>query len=196
MFLRHADFLGAIGALDEASRDQGFSLAQARTKGQPNSPRLRPTNLATTGGGGGGTGVSTRVQQQGRGRGGGRQPHGASGDGMPNSRQQGGTGSSSSNVVTVKLVNYHNEPQTIAIVLQRWNITGTKVVDAASATVLSDADQNDDPMAENTLEQPNLIVPKNFTGAMTVASDGSSVTLTMPPWSLLVAALELKVGVM
>jgi len=34
LFLRHADFLGAIGALDEASRDLGLGVSQTRTKGR------------------------------------------------------------------------------------------------------------------------------------------------------------------
>ena len=63
LFLRHADFLGAIGALDEASRDQGWGVEQTRTKGWPNSPRLiaskmppTPSNGTESGGGGGGGG--------------------------------------------------------------------------------------------------------------------------------------------
>ena len=48
LFLRHADFLGAIGALDEASRDLGLGVNQTRTKGRGNSPRHKPPPRGTT----------------------------------------------------------------------------------------------------------------------------------------------------
>ena len=49
LFLRHADFLGAIGALDEASRDLGLGVSQTRTKGRGNSPRHKPSVSAGPG---------------------------------------------------------------------------------------------------------------------------------------------------
>ena len=49
LFLRHADFLGAIGALDEASRDLGLGVSQTRTKGRGNSPRHKPGAAAAPG---------------------------------------------------------------------------------------------------------------------------------------------------
>lgn len=48
LFLRHADFLGAIGALDEASRDLGLGVDQTRTKGRVDSPRSQGRARATT----------------------------------------------------------------------------------------------------------------------------------------------------
>lgn len=94
-------------------------------------------------------------------------------------------GATSTQPLTVKLVNYHSAEQAVLIDLDP-SFGVLKKGSTVPATVLS----NDNPLAENTLEDPTRVVPRIFEGSITVAADGTSVTVPMPPWSLMVLELN------
>ena len=84
--------------------------------------------------------------------------------------------------LVVKLVNYGNASRPVVV---GWS--GARPLTAASAQVLTAAS----PDAENTLEQPDAVVPAALEPPPAIAADGHEVHVTMPPWSLVILSASL-----
>ncbi len=81
--------------------------------------------------------------------------------------------------IIVKVVNGAPEPASMTV-----NVTGVKALGAGTITVLT----SDDPLAENTFEQPTRIVPK--TSPLTAR--GSAIDHTFAPNSLSILRFKTK----
>jgi alpha-N-arabinofuranosidase len=79
--------------------------------------------------------------------------------------------------VIVKVVNSAPEPAAVTL-----NITGMRSLASGTATVLT----SDDPLDENTFEEPKKIVPKTTA----ISLRGGSLAHTFPPYSLSVLRLK------
>jgi alpha-L-arabinofuranosidase len=85
--------------------------------------------------------------------------------------------------LAIKLVNYGGSERLVDI---EW--TGAAPLVAASAHVLT----ADDADAQNTLDEPDTVVPSTLTPPPQIAPSGKGMHLVLPPWSLVVVNAMLR----
>ena len=107
----------------------------------------------------------------------------------------GAQASTGGNASTVKLVNYQGSELPMTVVFDAAALAcGDSVSEAnpplrvVSATVLGGGD----PLAENTLDAPTTVVPRDFSAAVAVAANGSALELTLPEWSVAVVTVACR----
>jgi alpha-L-arabinofuranosidase len=83
--------------------------------------------------------------------------------------------------IVVKLANYHRAQLLVDVRLMGWG--GLHGVDASVLTA-------DDPDAENTLDQPERVVPTRLD--LSWQSDANAVAVAMPPWSIVVVECKVR----